>query len=142
MLNLKENYFTKREALQDIKEVLENGYDSYLCDLHHNVFNTAHYIVGACDAKKALNEHGVFEAIEKVNHYEQLSFGESLTDISSPEKLASMLYYIIGEEVLNELIENNQLDDYFNDKLTEVSANQLIRAIEKELVIEAIKENK
>ena len=88
------------EAMADIRTALENGYNGYYCDLHNEVFNTDYYIIGRAEAKEALNEYDVFEAIDLVQEYERDNFGEVLTDLSSPEKLINMVYYIIGEEAV------------------------------------------
>lgn len=103
MYNSKEEAMRK-EAREDIIEALRNGYTGYYCDLHNAVFNTDYYIIGTYEAKKALEEYGVFDAIEKVQTYEKDIFGEIYTDLSDPEKLINMLYYIIGEEVLFEMM--------------------------------------
>ena len=103
-MTLTKQYFTTTEALEDILDMLESGYTGwYMEDLHHEVFNTGYYIIGTYQAKQALTEYGVFEAIEEVQEYEDNAFGERYTDVSDPEKLANMLYYIIGEEVINDL---------------------------------------
>ena len=102
-MTLTKQYFTTTEALEDILDVLESGYTGYMDDLHNEVFNTGYYIIGTYQAKRALTEYGVFDAIEKVQSYEDSAFGERYTDVSDPEKLANMLYYIIGEEVINDL---------------------------------------
>ena len=125
MYNKKEQEM-REEAKNAIIETLRDGYLGYYCDLHNDVFNTDYYIVGTHEAKEALNEYGVFEAIEKVQTYEKENFGEIYTDLSNPEKLINMLYYIIGEEVLFEMMEgvdefhnnwNNQADDETNAKI-------------------------
>lgn len=102
-MTLTKQYFTTTEALEDILDVLESGYDGSMEDLHHEVFNTDYYIIGTYQAKQALTEYGVFEAIDVVQEYEDNAFGERYTDVSDPEKLANMLYYIIGEEVIQDL---------------------------------------
>lgn len=103
-MTLTKQYFTTTEALEDILDMLESGYTGwYMEDLHHEVFNTGYYITGTYEAKQALTQFGVFEAIEKVQEYEDNAFGARYTDVSDPEKLANMLYYIIGEEVINDL---------------------------------------
>jgi hypothetical protein len=113
----------REEARAAIIEALQDGYSGYYCDLHHEVFNTDYYIIGTYEAKKALEEYGVFDAIEKVQTYEKDNFGEIYTDLSDPEKLINMLYYIIGEEVLYEMMDgieawdenwNNQADEKTN----------------------------
>jgi hypothetical protein len=95
----------REQAREAIMEVLKNGYDGYYCDLHNEVFNTGYYIIGTYQAKKALEEFGIFKAIEKVQAYEKDNFGEVYTDLSNPEKLINMLFYIIGEEVLFEMMD-------------------------------------
>jgi hypothetical protein len=68
----------------------------------------------------------VWEAIEKVQTYEEDNFGEIFTDLSDPEKLINMLFYIIGEEVLWEMLDdsktwnenwNNQANEETNAKI-------------------------
>ena len=112
-MTLTKQYFTNTEALEDILDVLESGYTGYMEDLHHEVFNTDYYIIGTHTAKQALTEYGVFEAIDVVQEYEDNAFGERYTDVSDPEKLANMIYYIIGEETINdlELIDCDDVDD-------------------------------
>ena len=112
-MTLTKQYFTNTEALEDILDVLESGYDGSMEDLHHEVFNTDYYIIGTHTAKQALTEYGVFEAIDVVQEYEDNAFGERYTDVSDPEKLANMIYYIIGEETINdlELIDCDDVDD-------------------------------
>lgn len=100
-------YFTKDEALEDIKEILES-YNGYYSDLHDQVFNTDYYIIGTYEAEKALEQYGTFKAIGKIQEYENDNFGEVLTDLSDPEKIANMLYYIIGNEAIQELYEYSE----------------------------------
>ena len=100
-------YFTQKEALEDIKEVLES-YNGYYCDLHNEVFNTNYYIVGTYEAEQALEQYGTFEAIRKIQEYENDNFGEVLTDLLDPEKIANMLYYIIGNEAIQDLYEYSE----------------------------------
>lgn len=126
-MNLKEKTM-KEEARERIIECLKDGYTGYYCDLHNEVFNTDYYIIGTYQAEEALKEYGVFEAIEKVQTYEKENFGELYTDLSDPEKLISALFYIIGEEVLWEMLEHsetlsenwdNQADEETNAKILE-----------------------
>ena len=107
MENTTKKYFTKNEALEDIKEILES-YNGYYYDLHNDVFNTDYYIIGTYEAEKALEQYGVFNAIGKIEEYENDNFGEVLTDLSDPEKIANMLYYIIGNEAIQDLYEYSE----------------------------------
>ncbi len=123
----------REEAREVIIETLRNGYTGYYCDLHNEVFNTDYYIIGTYEAKKALEEYGVFDAIEKVQTYEKDNFGEIYTDLSDPEKLINMLYYIIGEEVLFEMMEG--IDEFHNNwdnAATEEINAKILKAIKKE----------
>lgn len=123
----------REEARADIIEALKNGYSGYYCDLHNEVFNTDYYIIGTYEAKKALEEYGVFEAIEKVQTYEKDNFGEIYTDLSDPEKLINMLYYIIGEEVLYEMMEGvDEFHDNWNNLATEEINNQILKKIKED----------
>ena len=130
MLNYNEKHNTmKAEAVNDIIETLENGYSGYYCDLHNEVFNTDYYIIGTYQAKKVLNEYDVFEAIEVVQDYEKSNFGEIYTDISNPEKLVNMLYYIIGEEVIFEVDE--VIDEFWNEEANEENNKIIIEALKE-----------
>ena len=120
MMNAKHDEM-RREAIADIIETLEGGYSDYYCDLHNEVFNTDYYIIGTWQAKEALNEYG-FGAIETVQDYEESNFGEVYTDVTNPEALINMLYYIIGEEVIGDMYDiaafannwNNDADEETN----------------------------
>ena len=113
MMNAKHDEM-RREAIADIIETLESGYSDYYCDLHNEVFNTDYYIIGTWQAKEALNEYDVFDAIETVQDYEKSSFGEVYTDVANPEALVNMLYYIIGEEVIGEMCDIEAFGDNWN----------------------------
>lgn len=114
----------KAEAREDIIDALERGYSGYYCDLHHEVFNTDFYIVGTEMAKDALREYDVFEAIELVQDYERNVLGAIYTDLSNPERIINMIYYIIGEEVINEMLHKSEAfserwNDYADDETNE-----------------------
>ena len=118
MMNAKHDEM-RRDAIADIIETLEGGYDGYYCDLHNEVFNTDYYIVGTWQAKEALNEYDVFDAIEKVRDYELGNFGETYTDITNPEALVNMLYYIIGEEVISDMYDIAAFNNNWNNDADE-----------------------
>ena len=87
--------------------------DIEACDLHHLIFNEDYFMVGTWNAKQWLGDQA-FEAIEKIKEYEQDNFGEVATDFSDAEKVANMLAYVLGEEVLNE---SKTLQDSWNETL-------------------------
>lgn len=133
MLVNNKHYEMKQEAIEDIIDTLENNYDGYYCDLHNEVFNTDYYIIGTYQAKQCLNEYDVYEAIEKVTEYEKDNFGEVYTDISNPEKLVNMLYYLIGEEVISEMYEIEEFNDNWNDYATEENNEIIVKALKEML---------
>ena len=121
----------KREAIEAIIEALENGYNGYYCDLHNEVFNTDYYIIGTYQAKEALREYDVFEAIELVQTYEKDNFGEVHTDLSDPEKLINMVYYIVGDEVIGEMYEIDAFNDKWNDEADDETNAIIISAMKE-----------
>lgn len=118
----------KIEALEAIKDCLSNGYSGYYCDLHNEVFNTNYYIIGGQAAIEALEEYGTWGAIDEVQTYEDDNFGERFTDLSEPEKVINMIYYIIGEEVIGEL---DTISDVWNDEATDDNNKMIIAEINK-----------
>ena len=118
MMNAKHDEM-RREAIADIIETLESGYSDYYCDLHNEVFNTDYYIIGTWQAKEALNEYDVFDAIETVQDYEKSTFGEVYTDVTNPKALVNMLYYIIGEEVISDMYDIEAFNNNWNNDADE-----------------------
>jgi GDP-D-mannose dehydratase len=116
----------REEARAAIIEALENGYTGYYCDLHNEVFNTDYYIIGTYKAKQALSEYDVWDALEKVQTYEEENFGQIYTDLADPEKLVNMLYYIIGEEVLYEMMDGVEAWEKNWDNLADEKTNAAI----------------
>ncbi len=122
----------KREAIEDIIEALEGGYSGYYCELHNEVFNTDYYIIGTYEAKEALKEYDVFEAIDLVQNYEKDNFGEVFTDLSNPEKIINMVYYIVGDEIICEMYDIEEFNDKWNDEADE-ETNAIILAKMKKM---------
>lgn len=122
----------KAEAIEAIIEVLEGGYSGYYCDLHNEVFNTDYYIIGTYEAKEALREYDVFDAIELVQTYEKEQFGEVYTELHNAEKLINMVYYIVGDEVIGEMYEIEEFEENWNN-VADGEINAIIIAKMKEL---------
>lgn len=129
MMTATKKYFTREEAINDIIECLENGYNGYYCDLHDEVFNTDYYIIGTHEAKEALKQYDVFKAIEEVKDYEEFNFGELTTDISDPEKLANMLYYIIGDDTISEMYKIEEFNDNWDNVSDEETNEKIIEQL-------------
>jgi hypothetical protein len=118
------------DAIEKLIEYLKEGNRPYTSDLHHNVFNMDYYIIGSSDAEEALEEVGTFKAIKKVQDYEKFNFGEITTDLSDPEKVANMLFYIIGEEILGELTSYKEIQ---TEKITDEQAASMIEELQNKI---------
>lgn len=121
----------RQEAIEAVIDALQNGYSGYYCDLHNEVFNTDYYIIGTYAAKEALREYDVFEAIELVQTYEKEQFGEVYTDLSDPEKLINMVYYIIGDNIIGDMYEIKVFYENWNDKADNETNKIIIKAMKE-----------
>lgn len=133
MMYNKKHEAMKEEAIAAIIETLENGYSGYYCDLHNEVFNTDYYIIGTYKAKEALREYDVFEAIELVQTYEKEQFGEVYTDLSNPEKLINMVYYIIGDEVIGEMYQIEAFEENWNELSDDETNAEIVEEMKKSM---------
>lgn len=79
--------------------------DDYLSDLHNELYNSDYEYIYYSDARKDLEEYGIFDAIEEVKEYEEFNFGEVNTNFSNPCDIANMLFYIIGEKIIYEVVQ-------------------------------------
>ena len=95
-------------------------------EVDHEILNTNYFIIGTYEAKQWLGKF-TFQAIEKIKEYEQDNFGELYTDLSCPEKIANMLAYILGEEILNNC---PVINFRWNSRLTPYSLELLISLLE------------
>lgn len=128
-------YFTRYEVLEDIKDYLEYDTDIYTDDLLLEVFNTDFYITEYSESKKALEQFGVYKALEIVEDYERSNYGELYTCLSDPHAVANMLYYIKADEIFYDEIypiieEFNSEQDYFNKECV----IEILKYIDNELL--------
>jgi len=127
----------KTEVIQNIRDYgisqLSDGTGIGIlgCDLHNELYNTNYYVCSRYDAEQELNKYGVFDAIGKIQEYEQDNFGQVITDLTDPEKVLNMLAYIIGEEMLNE---SAILPALWDDELTTENVQYIITELESETV--------
>lgn len=98
-------YFTEEEALQMIKDEL-NNYDD-IDDMKEDLSNE--YIVYFHEAEKALRQYGTFEALGIVRDYEKENFGEIFTDFSDSVDVANALWSIIIEEIFSRVEDLKEL---------------------------------
>lgn len=118
----------KTKAKWAIIDKLEEGYDGYLCDLHNEVFNMEMYEPHTDRATKTLDELGGYSVVAEIVKYEEDNFGEVSTDkYINPCWVLSMLWYIVGEEAMQELGEDvPEFDELWNEELTEAECLMLI----------------
>ena len=110
----------RKEVRIELSELIKDAYkdgqfnlDQDIYDIHNEVFNTDYFIIGYYNAEKWLNDnYGIFAAIDRIKEYEEDNFGEVFTDLSSSENVVNMLVYILGEEIIEEVI-----DELKNDEL-------------------------
>ena len=96
------NHLKKDVASYMISQLEDQvGLDNDVSDLHHYLLNEDYFIIGTYKAKQWLGSE-VFDVIETIREYEQSNFGQVSTDFSDPEKVANMIAYILGEEILSE----------------------------------------
>ena len=83
-----------------------------LHDLHHEIFNTDYYIIGRYQAKEWLGADA-FDCIYEIQEYENFHFGKVTTDLSEPERVVNMYVYVVGEEILEDVVTEflDNLDD-------------------------------
>jgi len=92
--------------------------------LHHHLFNEDYFIVGTYKATQWLGEDA-FEAIGRIKDYEVDNFGKVTTDFSDPEKVANMLAYILGEEILQDSVTLRERDGFLDLKDLKTIAEEL-----------------
>ena len=101
----------RQEIIEFAKDRIEEIYDydkdkvstDNTYDLHHEIFNSDYYIIGRYQAKQWLGSDA-FDCIYEIQEYENNHFGQVTTDLSEPERVANMYVYIIGEEILEDVI--------------------------------------
>ena len=135
--------FSYDTMLATIEDALDNG-NRTLEDIQMNTTNRDLWIIGTYKASQALGEFneedqlytgtnldGVFGAIEYVKNYETDQLGTVNTDLTDPEKVASMVAYINMECVLNDLSVKFDLD--FEEELTDQQVDEIKEYINQQV---------
>ena len=93
-----------KEAIID--ELVHNPdfLDEDVHDIHHILFNQDYYIIGRYEARMWCEDEA-FNIIGFIKEYELDNFGELYTDLSEPERVVNMYVYIIGEEIIENVID-------------------------------------
>lgn len=108
------NTIIVKNVKEIIKDNLMDCVGEYASDLHGRLFNQWPFYIHENEAKKALNQIDVFNAIKIVRDYEKFNFGETYTEIE-PCAIANMLIYIAGQSLL---CNSKTLDDKSDKTLT------------------------
>ena len=135
--------FSRDTMLSTIKVALDDG-SRTLENIQMETTNNDLWIIGTYQAAEALEKFdgddmllintnllGVFGAIEYVTYYEDNNFGEINTDLSDPEKVASVVAYINMDITLNDLI--NEFDLDWDDDLTSQQVDEIKKYISEEI---------
>ena len=135
--------FSYDTMLATIGDALDNG-NRTLEDIQMNTTNRDLWIIGTYKASQALEEFseedqlytgtnldGVFGAIEYVKNYETDQLGTVNTDLTDPEKVASMVAYINMECVLNDISVKFDLD--FGEELTDQQVDEIKEYINQQV---------
>lgn len=97
-------------AIDQLDTLITDEREIYYSDLHHELFNMDYAFIYYGDAEEFIEQAGgAFTVIDIIKSYETDNFGEIYTDISDACKVANMLNYILGEEVL---AQNSAYEDF------------------------------
>lgn len=125
-------YFTE----QEIKETLLDNLDEYegikdytFDDIFNDLFNSDYYIIGYKEAEEALQEYGIFNALEEVQEFDVENFGHWNTDYADPEKVANMLEYIHASKYMQDMLDEAGL--YLDDDTTTENVSELIKTLKE-----------
>lgn len=125
-------YFTDEEIKETLLDNLDGyeGINSYTFDdVFNDLFNSDYYIIGYKEAEEALQEYGVFKALEEVQEFDVENFGEWDTDYTDPEKIANMLEYIHASEYMQDTLVDAGL--YLEDETTTENVNKFIETLKE-----------
>ena len=101
---------TVRSALVDNIAQLDRPYAS---DLHTYLYSEPQHYIYYASAEEAAAELDVWECIGAVQKYEQTQFGEVYTPLSDACRVADMVVYIMGYELMQAIYGDTE---YFGDK--------------------------
>ena len=97
----------KQYAIDTIKDRMEydkNYLNQDITEIHNDLFNTDYYLIYYSKCIEWLGNN-TFECIGIIKDYEELNFGEITTDFSNSEQVVNMYVYIVGEEILEEILQ-------------------------------------
>ena len=122
-------YFTTEEIKNQFIDGLNDGYECEVNEIVYYIFNEGFsYIHNEQEATQALEQYGIFKALEKVCQYEKENFGQLFTKIYQPTDLSNNLYLILAIEYFDSLdIDYNKIECINNE-----TSKELIKIIENQ----------
>ena len=131
---MKQEYYKKDEIKQHFYDFIEDcdkdWIDNNIDDIHHHAFNTDYYIIGYARAERWLGSaSNAFDVLTTIQEYEDMHFGEVNTDLGDSEKVVNMYAYIVGEEVVQEWLEDGR-------ELELLSSDPTVSELEQAIIIE------
>ena len=123
---------TQHELKSEVQSIIESDIDNYegqtIESFHFDQFNADYYIIGTYKAKQWLTDKDVFNCIDIVQEWERDVFGELQSDLSNPEKLASLLMYTVSERMLQDIC--YELDIEWDDELTPENITDILEYLD------------
>ena len=112
------------KIFETVKSALVDGITSLdrpcAGDLHGYLYNEPQHYIYYADAKAAAAEIDAWECIGVVQKYEQDQFGEVYTPLSDACRVANMVVYIMGYELMQSIYEGTEyFDEKWNDQLSD-----------------------
>ena len=104
----------------------------YAGDLHHTLYNEPQHYTYYAHAEEAAAELDVWECIGAIQKYEQDQFGAVYTPLSDACRVANMVVYIMGYELLDAIYgETEYFGDKWNDQLSAGDLADMLTLAEK-----------
>ena len=101
-------------------------------DLHPSLYSEPQHYIYYASAKEATAELDVWECIGVVQKYEQDQFGEVYTPLSDACRVANMVVYIMGYELMQSIYEGTEyFDEKWDEQLSDGDLADMLTLAEK-----------
>ena len=118
-----------KAALVDVLTTLDRP---SACDLHTSLYSEPQHYIYYAHAKEATAELDTFECIGAVQKYEQTQFGEVYTPLADACRVANMVVYILGYELLDAIYSDTEyFGDKWNDQLSDDDLQAMLTLAEE-----------
>ena len=104
----------------------------YAFDLHTSLYSEPQHYIYYAHAKEATAELDTYECIGAVQKYEQTQFGEVYTPLADACRVANMVVYILGYELLDAIYSDTEyFGDKWNDQLSDDDLQAMLTLAEE-----------